>query len=406
MCGCVCPLVIRPVGSEGADESLRSATQLRAGPGPCFVECVSVPELIDLGRGHPDPSLLPAEHLQRVGGLPVSLGALSYTRPGGRRSFIAALARFVEASTGVSVPQDNLLMTSGASHGLDLAAAALARPGDTVIVEAPTYFHALGLLRGRGLNIEAVPVDDEGIQVDALEALLQRVRPAFVYTIPVFHNPAGVTASPDRRRALIKLAEAHDFYVVADEVYQLLSFGPPPPAPLRTFGPKRVVSLSSFSKILAPGLRLGWVEAELELLAKLADDGALQSGGGVSPWTQALIRPLLEEGVLLEIVKELQAGYQLRAEALDEGLRAALGPQAKLRKPDGGYFSWVELPRGIQAQDLLPVARTHGVSFLPGPRCAASGGLESHVRLGFSLYSPEVLRIGAQRLGRAVDELG
>ncbi len=382
------------------------ASGLHQSLAPCLLECVSVPELIDLGRGHPDPSLLPTAHLQRVGGLPVSIGALSYSRPVGRRSFIAALARFIEATTGVSVPQDNLLMTSGASHGLDLAAATLARPGDTVIVESPTYFHALGLLRRRGLQVEAVPVDGEGILVDALEALLQRVCPAFVYTIPVFHNPAGVTASPDRRRALIRLAETHDFQIVADEVYQLLSFGPPPPPPLRTFGPRRVVSLNSFSKILAPGLRLGWIEAEPEVLARLTDDGALQSGGGVSPWTQALIRPLLEDGIVAETINELRVGYRARAEALDEGLRAALGAQAVLRKPDGGYFCWVELPRGIKAQDLLPVARSHGVSFLPGPRCAASEGLESYMRLGFSLYSPQVLRIGAQRLGRALDEMG
>ncbi len=366
---------------------------------------MSAPQLIDLGRGHPDPDLLPAEQLQGVAGQPVSLGALNYARTNGRRSFVATLAEFIKASTGISVPQDNLLVCSGASHGLDLAAAALAKPGDTVIVESPTYFHALGLLRKRGLNVQSVPVDEQGICVPALKALLERVQPAFVYTIPVFHNPAGVTASPARRRALLELAESHDFFVVADEVYQLLGFGPPPPPPLRTFGARRVVSLSSFSKILAPGIRLGWVEAEPEILARLSQDGVLQSGGGVSPWTQALIRPLIEQGTLQEIIADLKQGYHLRADALYEGLCEALGPQAKLRKPDGGYFCWLELPRQIEAQELLPIARKQGVSFLPGPRCAAAGAHESHVRLGFSLYSPEVLKIAAHRLGQAIQDL-
>ena len=188
-------------------------------------------------------------------------------------------------------------MTAGASQALDLICTLYTQPGDVVFVEEPSYFLALRIFADHRLRVVGVPTDAEGLRIDALEELLRQQRPAFLYTIPTHQNPAGFTLPLARRRRLVELAQQHGFLVVADEVYHLLSYGAPPPPPLASWAATgAVLALGSFSKILAPGLRLGWLQAAPEHIHRLVTSGLLDSGGGLNPFTSGLVRVALERG--------------------------------------------------------------------------------------------------------------
>lgn len=248
----------------------------------------TVPEnVIDLGIGQPSLSLLPVAELREAAAHRLGSGdrhILQYGAAQGDGYFRQALARFLARHHGVPTEADQLLITAGASQALDLICTRLARPGDTVFVEEPTYFLALLIFRDYRLNVVGIPTDGQGLVIEALEAELRKHRPVFLYTIPAFHNPCAVTLSAERRARLVALSQAHGFTVVADEVYQLLHYTAAPPPPLAAHaGTGSVLSLGSFSKVLAPGLRLGWVQAAPARLAELLHAGLLESGGGPQP---------------------------------------------------------------------------------------------------------------------------
>ena len=369
---------------------------------------VRVPEgRIDLGVGQPDPGLLPLEEIrraaaERLGRSDVRL--LAYGAQQGGRGFRETLARFLTSSYGVPVLAERLFITAGASHGLDLACARLTSPGDTVLVEKPTYFAALRILADRGLTLVPVPMDEHGLVVDALPELCERHRPKLLYTIPVFHNPTGVTLIEQRREQLVELADRHDFHVVADEVYQLLDYGRRPPPPMSAFDDSRgrVVSISAFTKILAPGLRLGWIEGPPELCEGLAGIGVHFSGGGVSPFTGAIVRTAIELGLQEEYLAKLKAELTSRAGRLDRALKRELPASVELVEPRGGYFIWLRLSEGLNSESLLPDAHARGVGFRAGPLFCADGGFEEYLRVGFSYYDGPTLEEGARRLGAAI----
>ena len=252
----------------------------------------------------------------------------------------------------MTIDPQTLLLTHGASGALDLLCTLYTRPGDVIFVEQPTYFLALRIFADHGLRPVAVPVDDDGLDVDALEMQLKELRtappdqhpappdqyPAALYTIPTYQNPSGRTLSAERRRRLAELSVEYGFLLIADEVYHLLSYGdPPPPSMLacarRAGAERQTFSLGSFSKILAPGLRLGWIQAHPERVAELAGCGLLDSGGGLAPFGGALTRALVESGSLAENIAELRRVYAARVQALDAALR---DPPAAGRIPQAG----------------------------------------------------------------------
>ena len=367
----------------------------------------TIPEdLIDLGIGQPSLSLLPAEALREAAAHRLELGdrqVLQYGAAQGDGYFRRTLARFLAQHHGVPTEMDQLLITSGVSQALDLICTRLTRPGDTVFVEEPTYFLALLIFRDHQLNVIGIPMDAEGLIVEALEDNLRKHRPAFLYTIPAFHNPCTVTLSAERRERLVGLSQEHGFTIVADEVYQMLNYTTVPPRPFAAhIGTGNVLSLGSFSKILAPGLRLGWIQASPARLDALLHAGLLESGGGLGPFTSGIVHSALELGLQEKCLAHLKTVYAARAAALTGAVRRYLPEPIEVAEPAGGLFLWMRLRGQRDAQELLAAARRHQVSFQPGSKFSSAGGLRDCLRLSFAYYETEQLVEGVARLGRAL----
>jgi 2-aminoadipate transaminase len=329
---------------------------------------------------------------------------LQYGAAQGYLGFREALAEFLSEHIDVLVRPDMLATTGGISTGLSMLAQVLARPGDRVACSDPTYFLARGILETARLDLVGIPVDAGGLDVEALECALRGgLRIAFVYVIPSFHNPCAVTLSPERAERLVALAIEHEFVIVADEPYPLLHFGHRP-ATMMSYdrGRARVVSLGSFSKILGPGLRLGWVHAEPPLLERFMQHGALRSGGGLNPVVSSIVHDTLQTGALATHVHALRQTLGRRALALTRALDTHLGELAYTR-PEGGYFVWGRLPEGTDTAELLAHAReAHGVGFTPGQRCAVARDLSTCLRMSFSFYDEAELEEAVRRIAASL----
>jgi len=360
---------------------------------------------IDLGSGNPGLDLMPLNMLRRAADQYFADSeprTLQYGAEEGNGYFLAALADFLSSHTENTVQPATLLATAGASSALDLLCTLYTRPGDVVFVEEPTYFLALRVFRDHNLKMVSIAMDESGLDPGALQAALKEHQPKFLYTIPTYHNPASLTLSRSRRDQLAALAAEHDFLLLADEVYHLLNYDGSPPRPLAAYTDqvKQVISINSFSKILAPGLRLGWIQAHPSVIQRLAGCGQLDSGGGMNPFTSAVVRYVIASGDLGDNIRKLKATYHERLQAAANALKEQL-PGAEYRVPAGGFFFWVRLP-GLDAAALRPWARDHEVDFRPGGLFSSRDGLGEYVRLSFSYYQPGEIEEGMRRLGEAV----
>lgn len=362
---------------------------------------------IDFGIGQPGFALLPHDILANAAAARFAEGdndLLNYGYEQGDGRFRLALAAFLTQHYAAPVTEAQLMITAGASQALDLICTQFTRPGDTVFVEEPSYFLALRILKeDHKLNVISLPVDADGLRLDALEDALTRHRPVFVYTIPTFQNPTGYTLSQARRQRLVALSQAHDFWIVADEVYHLLGYGEAPPAPLAAFVEQaNVLSIGSFSKILAPGLRLGWIQAAPATVQRFVLCGLVDSGGGLNHFTSNIVRVVLEQGWQDVYLAELQRIYRRRIDVMQAALTEHLGDRLRLRTPQGGYFFWLELLTGADTVDLLPRAHAAGVGFVPGARFSSQDGLRHHFRLSFAHFDEDAIQQGIERLGQVL----
>ena len=364
--------------------------------------------MIDLGVGQPDPDLLPLQAMRQAAGHRLAQDdpqLLAYGAEQGNGYFRVALARFLTKQYGIAVEAGELFITTGVSQALDLLCSLFTRAGDTIFVEEPTYFLALRIFADHKLNVVGLPTDGHGLIVEALEEKLAAKRPVFLYTIPTFHNPAAITLSEARRQRLVQLSQQYGFLVVADEVYHLLAFGGRPPAPLGHYlESETVLSLGSFSKILAPGLRLGWIQAGPAIIDRLVQCGLVDSGGGLNPFTSALVHSAIDLGLQDEYLGRLKPVYEQRAITLSRALRRHLPELATFSQPSGGFFIWLRLPEDTDAVALLSRARQHDVAFQPGVRFSSSQSLRNYVRLCFAYYDPAKLETGVERLAYVLNE--
>lgn len=368
------------------------------------------PGIVELAFGEPDPTLLPVDLVESAASEVLrefGPGAIAYGKRSGPPALRRAIASRIAAREGHQATDADVYVTGGSSQALDLILTVFTDPGDLVLVETPTYNLALGTIRDHSLGIACVPLDADGLDIAAMEATLARLRSAgkrvcLLYTIPTFHNPAGVCLEGERRTRLLALVARHGILVVEDDVYRELAYdGPAPQALWATDPDSPVIRLGSFSKSLAPGLRVGWANARPDLLARLDKAGVLDSGGGVSHFAACVVALALTSGGYDHHVARLHHAYASRRDALAEALRAHLPAGSSFAVPAGGFFIWVELPAGMHAAELLPLAEQHGVSFAPGRRFCSDGD-DCHLRLSFSLYDEERLAEGAQRLGAAL----
>lgn len=356
---------------------------------------------IDLAIGQPDPDLLPVDFFQ---GLSASHEVLAYGAERGLPALLEALAAWLTQQLGVVVDEATLMATNGSSNALDMMCTQFARPGDVVLVEDPTYFIARRLFQEHGLRVISVPMDNHGVCPAALARQIAEHKPAFFYTVASFHNPSGITTSLSRRQAVIDLARQTNCLVVSDDIYQLLYFDQPPPLPLPcldTHAP--VVSIGSFSKILAPGLRLGWIQANARVLKRLTTSALLDSGGGLNPFTAAMVVPLLKDGRLSAHLEMLRQCYRARSQTLLQTLHESSQVPKVVSEPRGGFFQWLACPGIVLTDKLVGDARALGVGFLPGSRCSDSSEAASAMRLCFAFYDESALRTAAQRLGQWLD---
>jgi 2-aminoadipate transaminase len=272
------------------------------------------PDFIDLGVGEPALASLPVDLLHRASELCFDQNDPAFLQYGlelGNGYFRQALAEFLRQGYGLPVDPATLLVTNGSSMGLHLVCSLFTRPGDVVFVEEPTYYLALRILADHALQIIPIQTDQDGLVIESLEEKLKSNHPKFVYIIPAFQNPTGQTLSPQRRTQLARLSLEHDFIVVADEIYQFLNYrcnSPEPCAAIIEAG--HIISLNSFSKILAPGLRLGWLQSDPATVQRFVTSGLLDSGGGLNPFTSAIVRFVIESGGLAANIERLKVSSQ------------------------------------------------------------------------------------------------
>ena len=359
--------------------------------------------LINLGIGQPAHALLPLGPIQQATAEWTAAhdpAPLNYGVEEGDGYLRHHMAHWLSGEYGVPLTAENLFISGGASQALDLICTLYSQPGDVVLVEEPTYFLALRVLADHGLRPVGVAMDEQGLIPEAVEAAVRQHRPAFLYTIPSFQNPTSRTLSAARRAQLVAIAQAQGLLIVADEVYQLLGYTAAPPPPLASYAHTgQVVGIGSFSKILAPGLRVGWVHSAPAHVARLAGSGVVDSGGGVNPFVSAVVRQVVQGGGQAAYLAQLRAVYGRRVAVLDEALRTHL-PQAVYRLPEGGFFFWLALPEGVDTAVALPKAQALGVGYQPGRLFSSVGELGNCLRLSFAFYGEEALVEAAVRLGR------
>ena len=366
------------------------------------------PGMIDFSPGQPSPSLHPLPQLReaaadRLAGSDSPF--LAYGAEQGDGYFRLALAGFLSEHYGIPVEADQLFVTAGASMGLDLLCTLFTKAGDTIFVEEPSYFLALRIFADHRLNIVCLPMDEGGLILEVLEKELIRHDPVFLYTVPTFHNPSTITLAAERRQQLVELSREHGFFVIADEVYHLLNYaGYAPPPPLASFiASDTVFSLGSFSKIMAPGLRLGWIQAGRQLLKRIVKCGLLYSGGGANPFTSAVVRSAIELGLQQNQLTNLKSVYTERKSVLSATLREYLPESVRFVEPDGGFFIWLVFPNGVDTAKMLTDARRNNVGYLPGAKFSSAKKLNNCARLSFAYHDVAELEEGARRLAKVVN---
>ncbi|NTW96998.1 MAG: PLP-dependent aminotransferase family protein [Oscillochloris sp.] len=306
---------------------------------------------------------------------------------------------------GVEAGPENILIGYGSSQILALLPEVFVDRGDTVIIEGPSFMGAVRRFAMVGANLVTVPTDGAGMDVDALEVTLRDlaargVRAKFIYTIPTFHNPSGVTMSLARRQRLVALAAAYEVVVVEDDAYGELRFRGddlPTLAALDTEG--WVVRVCTYSKILAPGVRLGWAYARPEIIERL---NMFKLEGGNGPFLTRVIARYAADGRLEAHITRLRGHYREKCDVMLEAIRREFPAEVRADRPDGGFFVWCRLPQGVRATALLERAHAEGVTFLPGVNCYANGQGDDAIRLAFSFQPAAQIQEGVARIARAM----
>jgi 2-aminoadipate transaminase len=324
-------------------------------------------------------------------------------RPGHRelREWIAGYM----GQDGVTVSPDEIIVVNGAKHGLELACRMLLDEGDPIIVTAPTYFTAIPMFKSFGVQFLEAPQDDEGLDVDQLAGLLDQHRreggrpPKFLYNVPDYHNPTGVSMSRRRREALLNLAASQRIPIVEDSPYRKVRFeGELVPSLKGLDRSHTVITLGTFAKLIAPGLRIGWVAAERDIIARMAQ---LKADGGSSPMTQRIILEFVKGGGLPAHIERVQSTYRVHRDCMLAALRRWL-PEASARVPKGGYYLWLQFPAAIDTEELTTRAAHEGVIVIPGSKFfAGKAAPKNFLRLAYSYHAPKEIEEGVQRLARA-----
>lgn len=365
------------------------------------------PGLVDLAWGHPDPTLLPTQALAAATDRVLTRRgwhALAYGQAAGALSLREPLAAHLSATDAPTHP-DQLVITGGASGAMDLLLTVSARPGDVVFVQRPTYFLALRLFADHDLEVVGLDGDTDGPDPEALAAACRSLgdRRGFLYLVSVHANPTGRCLPPQRAEALLDVAARHALTVIDDDVYRDTAPASPPSLLARAGDAGvEVVRFGSFSKVVSPGLRLGHLTASPALVARIADCGLLDSGGGVNHFAAVVAGELMSSGAYGVLVQEAGARYAERRMALAGALDREV---FSFEVPAGGYFLWIGLAGGLGSAALAAAAAHAGVGLSNGDVFFPGNPPGDHIRLSFSLYGPETLVAAATTLGEVARTL-
>lgn len=367
---------------------------------------VTKPDHIHLSFGFAAPHLFPIEQLSRAAYEAVAQHgrqALQYSGSGGPRKILEWIQNR-SLVHGIKAELNQIMVTYGSTQGIDLAARMLLDPGDHVWVESPSFFSALQAFRTAEAVITSFPIDEDGLRVDLLEnALLEAGRnnkpiPKFIYTMPTYHNPGGVTLSNERRRRLAQLAETYNFFIVEDDAYSELNFSGRKFPPLYTLIPERVIYLNTFSKIIGPGLRLGWMIADKRVIEKAR---LLNLGGSIGVFTQEILAQLLDGFAFQEHVDQLILHYSEQRDVMAEAVQSSFGDHVTFHLPEGGFYIWLQFGKHVNTSDFLRDAAEMGVSFVDGKSFFAKQEGYPYARLCFSYVSEEQIVRGVNILADA-----
>ncbi len=369
---------------------------------------------ISLNFGHPDPKTLLTEELHsamlQVVNLPDAYTALQYGKEQGTGSLIEYLVGKLQRDQGLSLQPANLMVIAGSTSGVDMLARLYAEPGGVVLVEAPTYVDALHVFRDHHIELCSIPMDDDGLIPNELEKQViqlhsKGVFPSMLYTIPNFHNPTGTTLPEARRIEIIRIAQRYGFLIVEDDVYRDLTFEGELPASFYALANgKQVFSIGSFSKTLAPGLRLGWLVGSEESIKNCANCGVAQMGGGANPFVARIVAEYCQTGALEKHIHHLQSLYKMRCDVALAALSQYMPSDTKWTSPKGGFFIWLSLPEDVFVQDVKRFAQQEGVLLSAGEGFFVNPGDGEHnLRLAFSCAKPEDIEAGIRILAQVID---
>jgi DNA-binding transcriptional MocR family regulator len=382
---------------------VRAATPMpRAGAVP--------PDIISLAYGMPDPALFPTAGLAAAAEEALRdparyAVALQYGNVGGNPLLLTELGRKLQAEEGRPVEAGSLVMTNGSSQAIALVVQALASPGDVCLCEAPTFLGTIHHIRFQGVRTVPVSLDDEGLDVESLEQEIRRLEaagtpPRFLYTIPTFNNPAGVTMSLGRRRALLDIAARHGVPIIEDDAYRDLRFeGEPVPTLHALDREGLVVRLGTFSKIVAPGVRLGFVLADPAVIERVL---AFKAEGSTNGFASMVVGTFMRGGGLAAHIETLRGAYRARRDAMNEALVREMPAGVTWTRTEGGFFLWLTVPSRADMTKVQARAAEERVVALAGTECFPDGRGTHNLRLAFSLQPPERIAEGIRRLGRAI----
>jgi 2-aminoadipate transaminase len=370
-----------------------------------ILSLLGLPGLISFAGGFPDPSTFPRERAATLLGEFAASGetsAFQYAPTRGLAGPLDAVGARLEATQGRRPAENELLIASGAIEGLELVSKTFLDPGDVAVVEGPTYLGAIMAFRGYDAELVAVSMDDHGLQVDELERrLADGVRPKLLYTIPDHQNPAGVSMSSERRELLVALARRYGFLIVEDVAYRELAFDGAALPSLWSLAPDAVVQLGTTSKTFFPGVRLGWAVGPAEISAQLvnAKQNTDQCAGALG---QRLFEEYVRRGWIEEQLAQSRALYRRKSERMLAALERYMPPGTTWTRPQGGFFSWLTLPDGVDSADLARRAVESGVGIVPGGLFFADGSGADKVRLSFSMVDEARIDEGIELLASLV----
>jgi 2-aminoadipate transaminase len=381
-----------------------------------LLKLIARPEVISLAGGLPSPRTFPIDELCEV--VPKVLrehgaAALQYGPTEGDAGLLDELIKLMEDQEGLTgLTHADIMITTAAQQGLDIISRAFLAPGDAVVCGLPSYLGALSVCTAAGARMVGIPLDDHGIRTDLMEeqfvALRRKgIRPKIIYVVPDFQNPAGVTLSLQRRREILEIAAEFDTLVVEDSPYRHLRYiGETLPLMKSLDRDGRVMTLFTFSKMLFPGLRLGWIIADPEVILRLVV-AKQPLDLCTSPFAQVLAREYLRTGAMKAQVGRSSEIYAEKRRVFLDALEREIDPSWGVRwtNPEGGLFLWMTLPEGLHSRELLDHALKENVAFVTGMCFHCDGGGQNCMRLNFSFPEPEQLQEAAKRLGRAIGRM-